>query len=99
MPIPFKPKVATSNHLTEGDVIYFTSSGWVRDLAQAKVAATPQAAEDLLREASCYPLETVGVVLVDVNISSGAPMPTHFREEFRTKGPSNYFHGKQQDHV
>ena len=82
MPIPFKPKVATSNHLTEGDVIYFTSSGWVRELAQAKVAATPQAAEDLLKEASCYPLETVGVVLVDVNISSGAPMPTHFREEF-----------------
>ena len=57
MPIPFKPKVATSNHLTEGDVIYFTSSGWVRDLAQAKVAATPQAAEDLLKEASCYPLK------------------------------------------
>jgi len=25
----------------------------------------------------------------------GRPEPVHFREVFRTRGPSNYFHGKQ----
>ena len=27
------------------------------------------------------------------------PEPTHFREEFRTRGPSNYAHGKQADYL
>ena len=27
----------------------------------------------------------------------GRPEPTHFREAFRRRGPSNYFHGKQAD--
>lgn len=96
---PFTPQVATSNHLLEGDVIYFTRPGWTRDLAQAAMARTPEDAEALLAEASRYPLETVGVVLVDVDLSIGVPAPAHFREEFRTKGPSNYFHGKQAEHV
>lgn len=99
MPAPFKPNVATSNHLLDGDVIYYARPGWTRDLAQATVAKTPQAADSLLAEASQFPLETVGVVLTDVDLSRGYPAPTHFREVFRTRGPSNYPHGKQAEHV
>ena len=99
MPRAFVPKVATSNHLRDGDVIYFARPGWTRDLARASVAMTEEAANELLREASQFPLETVGVVLIDVDMSSGAPAPTHFRELFRTRGPSNYFHGKQAENV
>ncbi len=99
MPKPFTPKVATSNHLLDGDVIYFTRPGWTRHLAEAAVAETPEDADTLLSEAQAYPLETVGVVLVDVDLTKGAPTPTHFREDFRTRGPSNYFHGKQAEHV
>lgn len=95
----FVPKVATSNHLLEGDVIYFTRPGWTRHLSEAAVAVTPEDADVLLAEASDYAHETVGVVLTDVDISSGVPKPTHFRETFRTTGPSNHFHGKQADHV
>lgn len=95
----FTPKVATSNHLLDGDVIYFAHPAWTRHLAEASVARTADEAEALLDAASRFPLETVGVVLVDVDLSSGAPTPAHFREDFRTKGPSNYFHGKQAEHV
>lgn len=95
----FKPQVATSNHLIEGDVIYFVGPGWSRSLRDAKVAKTPEEAKALLHEASSYPETTVGVVLTDVDLSSGVPEPAHFREVFRTRGPSNYFHGKQEDHV
>jgi hypothetical protein len=28
---------------------------------------------------------------------ANGPEPTHFREDFRRTGPSNYFHGKQVD--
>lgn len=99
MPRPFIPKVATSNHLLEGDVIYFARPGWVGGLAKATVAMTQDEADALLTAASQFPAETVDVVLTDVDLSSGRPEPAHFRETFRTRGPSNYFHGKQADHV
>lgn len=96
---PFSPVVATSNHLLEGDVIYFARPNWTRELAEATVARTPEEADQLLADASQFPLETVGVELTSVDLSSGVPTPDHFREDFRTKGPSNYFHGKQAEHV
>lgn len=95
----FIPKVATSNHLTEGDVIYFARPHWTRDLRQATVAQTPQEAEHLLAEAGGFALETVGAALMDVALQNGVPSPNHLREDLRTKGPSNYFHGKQAEHV
>lgn len=99
MPKRFVPKVATSNHLLDGDVIYYARPGWTRHLAKATVAKSPEDAEQLLEEANGFPQETVGAVLSDVDLSTGVPTPTHFREVFRTRGPSNYFHGKQANHV
>jgi hypothetical protein len=96
---PFAPKVATTNHLLEGDVIYFTRPGWTRELAEAAVAETPEDADALLHEAKQYPHETVNIDLIDVDLTTGVPAPTHFRETFRTQGPSNYFHGKQAENV
>jgi hypothetical protein len=29
-------------------------------------------------------------------LEDGVPHPTHFREDFRATGPSNYAHGKQE---
>ena len=37
----------------------------------------------------------VGPYLADAKAGPNGPEPTHFREEFRTRGPSNYAHGKQ----
>ena len=42
-------------------------------------------------------LVVVGVYLADAKPGPNGPEPVHFREEFRTRGPSNYKHGKQVD--
>ena len=93
----FLPKVATANDLLEGDVIYFTPRGaWSREHSEAALAETPEAADALLERASADP-NAVGVYLADAERRGGAPAPVHFREAFRTRGPSNYFHGKQAE--
>lgn len=97
MPKPFTPKVVTANHLLKGDVVYQTATGWTRDLADAEVLTDAADADLRLIEASQQTGEVVGVYLADVDISTGTPRPTHFREDFRARGPSNYAHGKQED--
>lgn len=88
----FKPQMATGNDLLEGDVVYFTSAGdWSRFIGDAALAVNPEAAEDLLKRASCFPNQVVGVYLVEAALDArGRAAPAHFREEFRTRGPSNY---------
>ena len=96
MPRPFTPKVVTANHLLKGDVVYQTESGWTRVLAEAELLTDEAHADLRLVEASQQVSEIVGAYLADVKIQDGVPVPTHFREDFRATGPSNYFHGKQQ---
>jgi hypothetical protein len=94
----FQPQMATGNDLLEGDVVYFTSTGdWSRAIGDAALAMSPEAAEDLLKRASAFPNQVVGVYLVEARIDAqGRAAPAHFREEFRTRGPSNYpEHGRQ----
>jgi hypothetical protein len=96
----FKPQMATGNALLEGDVVYFTSTGeWSRDIGDAAVAVNPEAAADLLARAQAFPNAVVGVYLTDVTLdASGRAAPAHFREAFRTRGPSNYpWLGKQAE--
>ncbi|WP_300018644.1 DUF2849 domain-containing protein [uncultured Roseobacter sp.] len=96
MPRAFTPKVVTANALLEGDVIYQTATGWSRDLAEAEVL-TDEADADLRLIDAAQQIDTVvGAYLADVDASGDTPKPTHFREDFRAKGPSNYAHGKQE---
>ncbi|MCZ4258885.1 DUF2849 domain-containing protein [Sulfitobacter sp. G21635-S1] len=96
MPKPFTPKVVTANALLEGDVIYMTADGWTRDLAEAEVLTDEADADLRLIEAQSQPGSIVGAYLADVTLQDGVPHPTHFREDFRATGPSNYPHGKQE---
>lgn len=96
MPKPFTPKVVTANALLEGDVIYQTASGWSRQLEEAEVLTDEADADLRLIEASAQTGQIVGAYLADVKLEGGSPSPTHFREDFRAAGPSNYFHGKQE---
>lgn len=93
------PQIVTANDLFEGDVIYLTASGdWSRDHGDAAVAHDPDKAERLLAIAQGQPNRIVGAYLADATIGpDGRPAPVHFREAFRTRGPSNYFHGKQAE--
>lgn len=93
---PFSPKVVTANALLEGDVIYQTAQGWTRKLSEAEVLTDEADADLRLIEASQQIKKIVGAYLADVALESRTPKPTHFREAFRAKGPSNYAHGKQE---
>lgn len=90
-------KVVTANALLEGDAIWFTQTNeWTRDIAQAELI-TDEAHGDLrLLEAMADQSVVAGVYLADAKAGPNGPEPVHFRETFRTRGPSNYAHGKQE---
>ncbi len=91
MPRPFTPKVITANALLEGDVIWFTADdGWTRNMNSAEVLTDEAHATLRLLDAELQQDQVVGAYLADVSMEGGAPAPTHFREEFRLCGPSNY---------
>ncbi len=96
MPRPFTPKVVTANHLLKGDVIYQTLQGWSRNLEEAEVLEDEAHADLRLIEASQQVSEIVGAYLADITLVEGKPAPSHFREDFRATGPSNYAHGKRE---
>lgn len=94
------PKVVTANHLLEGDVIYMTASGdWSRHHEDAKLFEDPGEAEIALTAAKGQAHMLAGPYLADAQLGeNGKPEPVHFREAFRTRGPSNYpDHGKQAE--
>lgn len=95
----FLPKIVTANDLLEGDSVYFTPEfAWTGKPDGAIVATTEEQAEDYLAIANKQSGTIVGAYLVDVQVDiEGQPSPIHFREKFRTRGPSNYFHGKQAE--
>ncbi|WP_108814892.1 DUF2849 domain-containing protein [Loktanella sp. Alg231-35] len=94
----FTPKVVTANALLEGDAVWLTENDtWTRNMHEAELI-TDEAHGDLrLLEAQARADEIAGPYLADAKSGENGPEPTHFREEFRTRGPSNYAHGKQVD--
>ena len=97
----FQPQMATGNDLLNGDVVYFTAAGtWSRYITEAALAADAETAEEMLARASAFANSVVGIYLTDARIDDrGRAAPAHFREEFRTRGPSNYpEHGRQAEH-
>lgn len=98
MPRAFTPKVVTASDLIEGDVIYQTAAdGWTRDLSEAELITDEADAQLRLLTAEQQPNTVVGAYLADMAEGPNGPEPTHFREDFRRKGPSNYHHGKQEE--
>ncbi len=95
----FTPKMLTANDLFDGDVIYMTASGeWSRHLSDVAIFEEEAAANAALSEANQQHDRLIGPYLVDARYSAdGTPEATHFREEFRSRGPSNYPHGKQTE--
>lgn len=94
------PKVITANHLLEGDVIYLTASrDWSRKHEDAKLYEDKDEAEAALKYAKTQAHMLAGPYLADAQLGDdGKPEPVHFREAFRTRGPSNYpDHGKQAE--
>jgi len=90
------PAILLANDLLDGDVVFAFADGagplaWTRDPALALVAVD-DAAADRLEAFAATELrgnKVVDAYLVDVAIESGSPVPRHFRERFKTLGPSN----------
>ena len=96
----FTPKVVTANDLAEGDVVYLTADDrWSRLHHEAELIEDEAHAQLRLLHAASQKLVVVGAYLADAKPGPRGPEPVHFREEFRTRGPSNYKHGKQADHA
>lgn len=93
------PKIVTANRLREGDVVYQTvDDRWSPFHHEAELIEDEAHAQLRLLHASAQKLQVVGAYLADARPGPNGPEPTHFREEFRTRGPSNYAHGKQADY-
>ena len=94
----FTPKVVTASALLEGDVVWLTADDrWTRTMTEAELIDDEAHAQLRLLHAESQPDEVVGAYLADAKAGPNGPEPTHFRETFRTRGPSNYPHGKQTD--
>ncbi len=92
----FTPKVVTANALLEGDAVWLTEANtWTRDIRKAELLTDEAHADLRLLEAQARAGEIAGAYLADAKPGDNGPEPTHFREDFRTRGPSNYAHGKQ----
>jgi hypothetical protein len=93
----YTPKVVTANALIEGDVVYLTADDiWSRNHAEAELIEDEAHAQLRLLKADRQRDRVVGAYLADARMGEHGPEPIHFREAFRTRGPSNYAHGKQE---
>ena len=94
----FNPKVVTANRLREGDVVYLTEDDrWSLYHNEAELIEDEAHGQMRLLFANGQDNLVVGAYLADAKPGPNGPEPVHFREAFRTRGPSNYAHGKQVD--
>ena len=92
----FTPKVVTANALLEGDVVYLTEDDrWTRHHREAELIEDEAHGDIRLLFAQAQSQLVVGAYLADARQGPDGPEPVHFREAFRSRGPSNYAHGKQ----
>jgi hypothetical protein len=89
---PKLPAILIANDLLDGDVVFWTGTIWSRDPHEAAVAQDIETAfrfEKAARNAFARH-EVVDAYLVDViRDEAGIPVPNHFRERFKVKGPSH----------
>ena len=94
----YSPKVVTANRLAQGDVVYLTADDeWTPHHHEAELIEDEAHAQMRLLHGTAQKLVVVGTYLADARMGANGPEPVHFREAFRTRGPSNYDHGKQAD--
>ena len=88
------PVVITANDLLSGEVVYLDAAHrWSIELSAAKVFEVADEATIEL-DAMAKEADVVGAYLAEVTVCASVT-PRHYREWFRQRGPSNYFHGKQ----
>ena len=94
---PRNTQIITANNLLSGEVVYLTSSEtWSTKHSDASVFGSDKEANHRLASVLQTDTSVVGPYLAFAKTNTGkSPEPVHFREVFRTIGPSNRFIGKQ----
>ena len=87
-------KIITANDLLSGEAVYLSKSGAWSPLHSDAVLLDHTQGDTRLAEVQNHNTSVVGPYLADAT-QGDTPSPVHFREVFRTKGPSNRFLGKQ----
>ena len=85
------PAIVIANDLLSGDVIFLGHNGWELSHNRAAVASDQSAADALLALAKVDVAANriVDPYLAQVQIGGdGAPVPVHYRERMRTRGPT-----------
>ncbi len=94
----FSPKVVTANELVSGDVVYLSAdTRWVHQHNDADLFLDLVRATKWLEFAEKQQANVVGAYLADATAGASGPVPVHFRDAFRARGPSNHPHGKQSE--
>jgi len=97
MPVTPISKVVTANDLRSGEVIYLRfPHDWTPELSKASVITDDDLAQAGLAFAQGQSNVVVGAYLSDVVAEADGAKASHFRDTFRSTGPSNYRHGKQE---
>ncbi|MCC5969914.1 MAG: DUF2849 domain-containing protein [Pararhodobacter sp.] len=93
----FTPSVVTANALLSGEVVWLSADNqWTASPQQAALFTDAAQADERLAWALTQADIVVGPYLAAAKPGADGPEPTHFREAFRRRGPSNYAHGKQE---
>ncbi|MBD3764256.1 MAG: DUF2849 domain-containing protein [Rhodobacterales bacterium] len=94
----FTPCVVTANDLHLGDCVWLTACDrWTRHHHEAELLLDEAHAQLRLLHALRQSHLVVGATQAEARPGPRGPEPVHFRETFRTRGPSNRPHGKQAD--
>ncbi|MTH77677.1 DUF2849 domain-containing protein [Paracoccus aestuariivivens] len=92
------PAVITANDLRMGHCVWMRDGGWTADPREAQLFEDEAIADLAMLDAIGQANIVVGPYLAEAKRGAdGRPEPTHFREAFRRRGPSNYFHGIQAE--
>ena len=83
-------KVLTANRLTDGEAVWYSAKGWVREFEACEVAENADAESRLATiGAMAYANnEVVDVNLIDVALKDGRLTAQRLRERIRADGPS-----------
>jgi hypothetical protein len=87
----FTPVTVTGNDLRTGRVVFRDAAGsWTTTIADAAIAATPEAADAMLHAARADQAagRVVEPALIDVVAGAGSPLPSSLRERIRATGPT-----------
>ena len=89
-------KVLTANRLSDGEAVFYSANGWVRNFLKSEVADNADAESRLATiGALAYANnEVVDVNLIDVALKDGKLHALRLRERIRAEGPTIEYAGK-----